>query len=67
MIETLKPIIDMRAVEYRWMEAGPNDAHGYISTIERVVHRIEIRREGDIEWTAVPLIEKQGRPDWSRI
>ena len=63
MIETPKPIIDMRAIEHTWTQADFTTG----APIVQRVYRIEFRREGDIEWTAVPLIEKEGRPDWSRL
>jgi hypothetical protein len=63
-MEPSKPIVDMRAVEHTWTEDDPQNAD---AVIRRYVHRIEIKREGDVEWKPLELIENTGRPDWSRI
>ena len=67
MSETLKPIVDLRAVEYTWAEVSDGGMPGGVQAVTRIVHRIEFLREGETEWEAVPLTEHQGRPDWSRI
>ena len=63
MSETLKPIIDMRAVEHMWTQADFTTG----APIVQRVYRIEFRREGETEWEAAPLIENEGRPNWARL
>ena len=58
-----KPIVDIRAVNHTWAESDFLASHGQISTVVKTVHRLEVRREGETEWTPITVIENQGRPD----
>lgn len=55
----LHPIVEMRAVNYSWAEADPNDPRRALAVKK---FRVEVRREGETEWTEIPVIERQGKP-----
>ncbi len=54
---TEAPIVEIRVVNYRWMEEGD---HGQV--VDRVEHRFEIRRQGETEWTEIPVVELMAFP-----
>lgn len=55
----MKLIEEIRAVNYSWVDTHPTDEK---QVIERHEFRIEIRREGEKEWTEIPVMARQGRP-----
>jgi hypothetical protein len=64
MTEREKPIVDIRGIKYSWVEYAHNAPPGAIQEVVQEAFRIEIRREGETEWTEIPVIERRGaRPD----
>jgi len=61
-IEEARPIVDIRVVNYSWAELNRDARPGAIEAIAREAFRVEIRREGDVEWTEIPVIEVAGKP-----
>jgi hypothetical protein len=55
----MKPIVEIRAVNFTWVESNPN-APGAI--IDRSAWLLEIRREGETEWVRIPIVEIMGAP-----
>jgi hypothetical protein len=62
MTEREKPIVDIRAINYRWAEMNPDARPGALEAIAREAFRIEIRREGDVEWIEIPVVERASKP-----
>jgi hypothetical protein len=62
MTEREKAIVEIRAINYSWAELNPDARPGAIEAIAMKEYRVEIRREGETEWTEIPLIEVGGRP-----
>jgi hypothetical protein len=56
---TEKPIVEIRAVNYTWVEYNPKAPN---EVIEKHSHRIEIRREGETEWVEIPVIQRMATP-----
>jgi hypothetical protein len=64
MTEREKPIVDIRAINYSWLEYASDAPPGAIQEIVREAFRVEILREGETEWTEIPVIERRGsRPN----
>jgi hypothetical protein len=55
------PIVGIRAVNYTWVEADLDDPTGMMVK-PMAAFRVEIRREGDVEWTEIPVIAGEGQP-----
>jgi hypothetical protein len=68
--EREKPIVDIRAVNYRWADLAKDSWADLaedsrpraVETVEMVAYRVEIRRQGDVEWTEIPVVEREGKP-----
>lgn len=58
---TSRPIVEIRAVNYTWAEPVEGRP-GSVEAIVRVEYRVEIRRDGEENWTQIELIERQGKP-----
>lgn len=57
--EIKRPIVEIRALNYRWAEVDPDNP---TNAIQLAAYRVEIRREGEVEWTEIPVIEMTGKP-----
>jgi hypothetical protein len=55
-----KPIVELRALDYRWVEHSGSD--GRIEAEAKRAWRIQFRREGDTEWTTLPVVVINGPP-----
>lgn len=58
---TSRPIVAIRALNYSWAEVDLDDPTGR-RAISCKGFRVEIRHEGDVEWTEIPVIEVAGKP-----
>jgi hypothetical protein len=57
-----KPIVAIRALDYRWVELVNSIVPGAIETAVKAAWRLQFRREGETEWTPLSIITIQEKP-----
>lgn len=55
-----KPIVEIRGLDIQWIEVS-GDREGFAE--EKAAWRIQVRREGETEWTTIPVITVAGPPE----
>jgi hypothetical protein len=57
-----KPIIAIRALDYRWIELAEGLVPGSIQPESKAAWRLQYRREGDVEWTPIDVVKINDPP-----
>jgi hypothetical protein len=57
-----KPIVAIRALDYRWVELANSMVPGAIEPVAKAAWRLQYRREGDVEWTPIDIVKIEGAP-----
>jgi hypothetical protein len=55
-----KPIVDIQAVTYSWAEVVQDDDVHIPQTVQHQRCGIQIKREGDENWTNIPVVQGVG-------
>jgi hypothetical protein len=59
-----KPIVSIRALDYRWTELVNAIVPGSIQAEAKAAWRLQYRREGDVEWSPIEVVTiKEPPPD----
>jgi hypothetical protein len=53
-----KPIVALRALDYRWVELANSlyTPHGSIQAEAKAAWRLQFKREGDVEWSLLEVV-----------
>ena len=51
-----KPIVALRALDYRWVELANSILPGAIEAVSKAAWRLQYRREGDVEWSPLEVV-----------
>ena len=58
-----KPIVELRALDYRWTELTQAYVpHGALQPEAKAAWRLQYRREGETEWTSLPIVTINSQP-----
>jgi len=51
-----KPIVEIRALDYRWVELASPLVPGSIEAQAKAAWRLQFRREGEVEWSPISVV-----------
>ena len=60
-----KPIVDIRALDYRWVEMANSTVPGFQGSTTpeaKAAWRLQYRREGDTEWSPLRIVTINAPP-----
>jgi hypothetical protein len=57
-----KPIVAIRALDYRWTELVNAIVPGSIQAEAKAAWRIQYRRDGDVEWSPIEVVTINSQP-----
>jgi hypothetical protein len=57
-----RPIVSIRALDYRWIELANAMVPGSIQPEAKAAWRLQFRREGDVEWSSIEIVTINAPP-----
>lgn len=51
-----KPIVAIRALDYRWVELASPLIPGSIEAVAKAAWRLQFRRDGEVEWSPIEVV-----------